>query len=158
MINLYYFFLVDNINMFELSECSEYVSKEKRQIALYLCFSISSLFLYVLYTQSLNYYDSLLASSGSFVSSTISILMIYPNCSLLTVFHALIVVVLFFSIWAENKYLLAVFFYIIMSFHILWYIYGKCIIFREGESWGLEIPQYITAYIWTAILGYKLFA
>ena len=144
--------------MFELSECSEYVSKEKRQIALYLCFSISSLFLYVLYTQSLNYYDSLLASSGSFVSSTISILMIYPNCSLLTVFHALIVVVLFFSIWAENKYLLAVFFYIIMSVHILWYIYGKCIIFKEGESWGLEIPQYITAYICTAILGYKLFA
>ena len=143
--------------MFELSECSEYVSKEKRQIALYLCFSISSLILYVLYTQSLNYYDSLLASSGSFVSSTISILMIYPNWSLLTVFHALIVVVLFFSIWAENKYLLAVFFYIIMSFHILWYIYGKCIIFKEGESWGLEIPQYITAYIWTAILGYKLF-
>ena len=155
MINLYYFFLVDNINM-NLSDCPDYVSKEKRQVALYLCFSITSLFVYVLYTQSLNNYDSILAASGSFVSSTISMLMIYPHCLLLNIFHVLIVVVLFFSIWAENKYIIAVFFYIIMSFHTLWYIYGKCIIFKEDESWGLEIPQYITAYIWTAILGYKL--
>ena len=143
--------------MFELTECSEYVSKKKREVALYLSFSISFLFLYIIYTQELNQFDLLLATSGSFVSSTISMLMIYPHCWLLNIFHVLIVVVLCFSIWSENKYLTAVFFYIILSFHILWFIYGKCIIFKDDESWGLEIPQYITAYIWTAILGYKLF-
>ena len=144
--------------MFELTECSEYVSKKKREVALYLSFSISFLFLYIIYTQELNQIDILLATSGLFVSSTISMLMIYPHCWLLNIFHILIVVVLFFSILSENKYLIAVFFYIILSFHILWYIYGKCIIFKDDESWGLEIPQYVSAYIWTAILGYKLFA
>ena len=143
--------------MFDLSECSDYVSKEKRQVALYLSFCITSLFLYVLYTQSLNIYDSLLASFSSLISSTIGILMVYPHCLLLNIFHVLIVVVLFFSIWSENKYLLGIFFYMIMSFHVLWYIYGKCIIFKDDESWGLEIPQYITAYIWTVVLGYKLY-
>ena len=143
--------------MFDLSECSDYVSKEKRQVALYLSFCITSLFLYVLYTQSLNIYDSLLASFSSLISATIGILMIYPHCLLLNIFHVLIVAVLFFSIWVENKYLISVFLYIILSFHVLWYIYGKCIIFKDDESWGLEIPQYITAYIWTAVLIYKLY-
>ena len=143
--------------MFELSECSEYVSTDKRNIALYLCLSIISIVLYILHTQRLNQYDLYLSLSGLFVCSSIALLMVYPNCSLLSLFHILIVVVLFFSIWVENKYLLCAFLYILLSFHILWYIYGKCIIFKEGESWGLEMPQYITAYIWTAILGYKLF-
>ena len=143
--------------MFELSECPEYVSTDKRNIALYLCLSIISIVLYILHTQRLNQYDLYLSLSGLFVCSSIALLMVYPNCSLLSLFHILIVVVLFFSIWVENKYLLCAFLYILLSFHILWYIYGKCIIFKEGESWGLEMPQYITAYIWTAILGYKLF-
>ena len=119
--------------MFELSECSEYVSKDKRNVALYLCLSIISIVLYILHTQRLNQYDLYLSLSGLFVCSSIALLMVYPNCSLLSLFHILIVVVLFFSIWVENKYLLCAFLYILLSFHVLWYIYGKCIIFRSSS-------------------------
>lgn len=143
--------------MFDLSECSDYVSTKKRKVALYLCFSISTLFLFILYSQPLNNYELTLGLAGFIVCSTIAALMVYPHCLLLNIFHVLIVVVLFFSIWVENKYLIALFLYVLLSFHVLWYIYGKCIIFKEDESWGLEIPQYITAYIWTAVLGYKLY-
>ncbi len=64
---------------------------------------------------------------------------------------------LFFSPLASNFYLILLSIITIIIMFITWHIYGKCIMFREDETWDMDGPQNLTAITWLTILCYKLY-
>jgi hypothetical protein len=145
--------------MLTLGNCDNYITTEKRSISILWSFGnivYSSVALYIL-NNNLNKFDFFYFSLCILISFIIILLMIYPNCSVLTIIHILIPLALFFTPMAKNVYLILLSIITIIIMFITWYIYGKCIMFKEDETWNMDIPQDVTAAIWLIILSYKLY-
>ena len=84
-------------------------------------------------------------------------LSIVPNILALQIIHYIFVVLMFTTIFTDNYKMIFLSFITVVILQLLWYKFGSCMMFREGESWGMEMPQYVSAWMWTIILGYKLF-
>ena len=103
-----------------------------------------------------NYKDFVLGTCASVTSFMSAFLAIVPNILALQIIHYTFVVEMGLAIFIDNYKMIFVCFIILVILQMLWYKFGSCMMFREGESWGMEIPQYVSAWMWTIILGYKL--
>jgi hypothetical protein len=81
---------------------------------------------------------------------------IVPNIIVLSICHCAIVTCLGLGTFVDDFIINLTAFLTLAIFRLLWCVYGSCIMFREGESWGLEIPVEISTWLWTIIFGYKL--
>ena len=137
--------------------CDDYPTQEKRfsllLFSLFICFSM----LFSLLFSKTNYKDFLL---GTFIAATSfmsAFLAIVPNIMALQIIHYLFTALTFMTIFTDNYRIILSSFLTVVILQMLWYKFGSCMMFREGESWGMEMPQNISAWLWTIILGYKLF-
>ena len=140
-----------------LIPCDDYPSHEKRYYLLLFSLFISFGMIFSLLFSKTNYIDFLIGifvAASAFMSAFLSIV---PNILVLQIIHYVFVVLMFTTIFTDNYKMIFVSFLTVIILQILWYKFGSCMMFREGESWGMEIPQYVSAWMWTIILGYKLF-
>lgn len=136
--------------------CDDYPTNEKR----YIFFIFSSIaFLFLLYTllfNKLNDKDFLIVMYILPVLFLTAFIAVVPNIIVLFILHCAIVTCLGLIAFVDDFIINLTGFLTVVILQMLWYKFGSCIMFREGESWGLEMPQYISAWLWTIILGYKL--
>lgn len=137
--------------------CDDYPTNEKRyylfSFSLFICFGM----IFSLLFDKTNYQDTLLAVAIAASSFMSAFLAIVPNIRALEIVHYLFPSLTFMTIFSDSFSIILVTFLQLIILQILWYKFGSCMMFREGESWGMEIPQYFSAWMWTIILGYKLF-
>ena len=145
--------------MLPLIERADYITNEKRYITLLWSGFTSILGLKYLISQYklLNLFDFFYLLIGLFISVGLFLLMLIPNCNILHIIHIILPTILFFSPLLINYYAILISLITIFVMHITWYFYGKCIIFKEDETWNMDLPQNLSAYIWTCILSYKLY-
>lgn len=139
-----------------LIPCDDYPSQEKRYYLLLFSLFISFGMIFSLLFSKTNYRDFLI---GTFVAASAfmsAFLSIVPNILALQIIHYIFVVLMFTTIFTDNYKMIFVSFLTVVILQLLWYKFGSCMMFREGESWGMEMPQYVSAWMWTIILGYKL--
>tara|TARA_B110000008_G_scaffold279648_2_gene327708 strand:- start:1236 stop:1670 length:435 start_codon:yes stop_codon:yes gene_type:complete len=137
--------------------CDDYPTKEKRiyllLFSLFICFGMICALLF----SKTNYKDFLI---GTFVAASAfmsAFLSIVPNILALQLIHYSFTSLTFMTIFTDSFGIILVSFLTVVILQMLWYKFGSCMMFREGESWGMEMPQNISARLWTIILGYKLF-
>lgn len=140
-----------------LIPCDDYPTEEKRYYLFFFSLFISvSMIFPILFTKT-NYKDFLLGICIVAISLVSAFLAIVPNIMALQITHYSVTVLAFMTIFFDSYKMILASFLAMVILQILWYKFGSCMMFREGESWGMEIPQYVSAWMWTIILGYKLF-
>ena len=139
-----------------LISSDDYPTDEKRYYLFAFSLFISIGMILSLLFGKTNYKDFLI---GTFVAASAfisSFLAIVPNILALQTIHYIFVVLMFSTIFTDNYGIILVSFLTVVILQMLWYKFGSCMMFREGESWGMEMPQYVSAWMWTIVLGYKL--
>lgn len=139
-----------------LIQCDDYPTKEKRAyllfFSLFICFGMICSLLF----DKTNYKDFVLALAIAATSFMSAFLAIVPNIMALQIIHYSFTSLTFMTIFTDAFSIILVSFLTVVILQMLWYKFGSCMMFREGESWGMEMPQNISAWMWTIILGYKL--
>ena len=116
-----------------LNDCDNYIILEKRYVSILwslgnIVYSLISLYFLHNKLNKFDYFYFLLCILISFI---IILLMIYPNCFVLTIIHILIPIALFFTPMVKNIYLILLSIITIIIMFTTWYIYSKCIMFRK---------------------------